>query len=260
MSLLRWFKLTDSNDDIIDSRQGALKVFKVDNLARIKDLYFYRTDATPTITSNTSVGDTTINIDSNTGITNGEAITFYEGVRVFQSIVVSTTATTVVIASPLDFAFTTAATVESGPWNMNLDGSVTTEEFCIKPPPGACLRITRLSVNMQDGTAMDSGMFGGISALTNGFFFQVRNDCTNNVGLFVNNIGFKEQGFETDYDPKAPSGTYGVTHSKKLEEANGAVICLDGNLGCEICAEIRDDLTGLTMINATISGYIFEDE
>lgn len=220
------------------------------------DLYLYQLVVTPTITVTVVLHSKTITVDSNSGVINGHAITIYEGRRVFQSIIQSSTATSITVASPIDHEFTSSATVETGIWNMAVDGSVTSQEFCVKPPLADCdLCIHQVNIDITDGTAMDSAKFGGIPALTNGLVMQYLTDYHKHLSVIVNNMGFWEYGFRTEYDDKAPAGVFGFRAKKLLMESNGTSYLLKKSENGFFKLIVQDDLTGLTLMACCINGH-----
>lgn len=245
----------------IEGRDGKLNVapeYKNDIPA---DYYLYRTDTTQTITSDTSIDDTVINVTDTTGVVVGDAITIYEDISMFQSLVTATTATTITISSPLDYEFTTGAIVETGVWSMNVDGSTIPQIFSIKAPPNKRLHLHTIGVSMLDATAMDDGKFGGITALTNGVIFRIENDFIKNLALIVNNLGFWENGFETSYVDQTlgPAGQYGFRARRKLPEINGTILQLEKEETSKFEIIIRDDLTDLNQMTTTINGHLIPD-
>jgi hypothetical protein len=242
------------------SDDGFLVNTHKDITTQLINLYLYKTEATPTLTSSVSVGDTVIDIDDNAGITNGRAITFYENTNFHQSIVKSTTAppgATLTMQSPSDKSFTTGATVEIGNWNLNANGSLGSPViYSVGPPSGLYFHITSIGININDNVAMDSGKFGGITALTNGIVLQRDNTVLENLLLAVNNIGFAEQGYDTIYDDKAPAGTYGVRHRFDVIARVGNAIELDGSSSDVIKVIVQDNLSAITQMTCTILGHV----
>ena len=225
----------------------------LENTTETFDLYLMESGAaSPTITTMGAVGSLFLQIDSNIGVSAGDAIYITEGTRFFQSVVVSSTATSVTFVSPLDYAFTSAATVKIGAWNMNLNGSATPVTFLILPPPGAVFLVHTISISMLDNKIMDGTTFGGLSALNNGVVMMINNISKTFLPV-VNNSGFAETGFDVFYDDKAPTGEYAFRAVKDLIKRNGAAIRLDS---ADFRNYIQDDLTGLTNINITLSGRI----
>ena len=220
------------------------------------DLYAHIDKVIPSITIDTNIDDKSIIVDSIASIAAGDVIVIYELDRIFQSIVLSAAVNTVNFASPLDYAFTTNAIVHIGIWNLAVDGSVTPQVAHIKIPPTAKYAIHQINVSMTDNVVMDSAKFGGIAPLTNGILFRVINSTIKNLPLIVNNIGFSEQGFNIDYDPKAPAGVYGFQAKKNYPEINGVSIGLDGKAGDELICIIQDDLTDLAMFNIAVNAHI----
>jgi len=241
------------------SSQKEMDVYLQDQTTESLDCYLQVTNETPSLTAVINVDDTSFTVDSITGISAGDVITVREGTNLYQSIVLSTSVNTINVNSPSDKAFTTAATVDVGDWNLNLDGSSATITACFCPPPASKVDIYRVNVNITDGAVMDSSKFGGISALTKGILLRVKNHVNNNLNIVVNNIGFSEQGYSVEYDPKAPAGVYGLRASKNFSKENGVAIRLDGSIGDEFQLLIQDDLTDLTLVDVTICGHIVQD-
>lgn len=220
------------------------------------DYYLYQTIATPTISATATIGDEVITVISSTGVVANHAITFYEGSNMFQSLVTGTTATTISLASPIDFAYTASALVEAGLWSMNVNGSVTTQIFSIKAPPTGSICAHTINFTMLDATDMDDGKFGGMAALTHGILFRFINGLTKNLAVIVNNIGFWEIGFITEYSSKAPAGQYGFKGRRNVPQINGVVIKINSGGDSEFQIHIRDDLTTLDLFTSTINGFI----
>lgn len=258
--ILECSKLFVRNQKKDDNKKCRIALNKVNTdeqyycLTKTVDLnyYFYRTDGVTSLTSNSSVGDTVLNIVSNTGFVNGEAITIYEGNYIFQSIIVSSTTTTATIISPLDYAFTTEAIIEVGTWNMAVDGSVTPQIFQLKPPLTAFYNIIQLNISMLSVSPMDDALFGSIPSLTNGVIFRLKDGYDQQIVLVVNNTGFFEYGYDVEYSTKAPSGFYGIRVRKNIPITNDNIISLYGDREFQII--IRDDLTDLTKFAMTSSG------
>ena len=249
---------------------GVPRGLNIDNNGRITvlpeydntipaDYYLYKTIVIPVISSTATIGDEVITVVSSTGVVAGHAITLYEGVNMFQSLVTGTTANTISIASPIDFAFTASALVEAGIWSMNVDGSAVTQIFSIKAPPDAKIHIHTINCSMLAATDMDDGKFGGIAALTNGILFRFIDGITKNLAVIVNNIGFWEIGFDLDYSSKAPAGQYGIRFRRDVPSINGVVVILNSGGQSKFQIHIRDDLTANDLFASTINGHMVND-
>ena len=223
------------------------------------NLYLCSQLAQTTLASNSTLNGTTIVVTSATNITTGKAINISQGARIFQSLVKAVSGTTITIASPLDYAYTTGATVCVGNWNLNQNGSVTPVTFAVQPPPNAKFHITAISVTMTDDATMDDSKFGSLTALTNGLIARRIDGSTANYFLITNNSGFYQAGYNTDYPTKVPSGVYAFRARKDLRNTNGNVIALDGRTNDQLQFIVRDNLTTLSEITVVVHGQITED-
>lgn len=222
------------------------------------NLYLCSQLAQTTLASDTTLNGTTIVVTSATGITTGKAINILQGDRIFQSLVKNVSGTTITLASPLDYAFTTGATVCSGNWNLNQDGSTTPITFKIQAPPDVKFHITAISITMTDDATMDDSKFGSLTALTNGLIARRVDGSTANYFLITNNAGFYQAGYDTDYPTKVPSGVYAFRARKDLRNTNGNVIALDGTTLDQLQFINRDNLTALSEFTVVAHGHIVE--
>jgi len=236
------------------SSQKSIEI--ADTVCEPVDLYLYKTAATPTITSDASIGDLTLTVDAVTGVVVGHAITLFEGDRIHQNIVTVASGTTITLAAPLDYAYTTATTVETGAWNMAVDGSSTTQVYSIHAQPLANLMVHQINCSILDSTAMDDGKFGGIAALTNGIIMKYDDSIKKHLAVIVNNLGFWEIGFDAEYSDKAPAGQYGFKARRDLDRVSGTVLELTGSDSAEFQIHVQDDLTDLDLMACTINGHI----
>lgn len=243
----RAFKWDASNEGAITSVYSSVQ--------EPVDLYLYQVAATPSVTIDAEIDDKVIAINSNAGIINGYKITFFEGHRFFQSDVVSSTATTVTISTPIDFAYTTDATVKVGNQNMNINGSSSIECFHVSPPPGVDFEIHTINISFVDKTAMDVTRFGGLGALTNGAVFRISNGIVKNLGNVKTNLDIAEMGFDLYFEEKVPTGTYGLRCLRDITEKNGTVIRLEGATSDQFQFLVQDNLAGLDKLNITINGH-----
>lgn len=222
------------------------------------DYYLYQTVFTPVLTSDAVIGDKVLNVDSTVGAVVGQAVTLYEGERMHQNILISSTANTITIASCIDYAYTTSALIEVGTWNMAVNGSITAQTFKIKAPTGRDIHIHTINCSILDSTAMDDGLFGGIAQLTKGMVWRFVNGFTKHLAVIVNNLGFWEIGFSSSYSDKAPAGQYGFRARRDIEGINGVIIMLENNAEFQVI--IQDDLTDLDLVAVTINGHFVEIE
>ena len=252
-----WNPFTATPKNMLNEK-GIFQVSIKDQFTDSVDLYAHIDKVLPSITVNTNLYDESIIVDSIASVAAGDVIVIYEGCRFYQSIVLSAAVLTINLASPLDFAFTTAAIVHIGTWNLAVNGSVTPIIAQVAVPPLCEFNIYQINVSITDNVVMDSAKFGGIAALTNGILFRVVNSTIKNLPLVVNNIGFSEQGFDITYDPKAPAGVYGFQAKKNYLEVNGVALRLNGATGDVLQCIIRDDLTDLSLFDIAVNGHVVQ--
>lgn len=243
---------------IPSDKYGHVEVALQDQFTDIINLYAINIKGTTTLASAADADDTEIEVASATGAVIGEAFNISEDGKTEQCIVSGIDGTTITVSCPLNRDFTTAAVVEFGAWNANLDGSSDAKTFSIKPPAGIKWDITGINFNITDATAMDDALFGGATALTNGILVR-RADGTNTKMLEVtNNGGFGEQHCTMMYSDKAPSGSNGLLISLDITNKFGVTVRLDGDYDDELQLLVRDNLTVLTKFVMTARGHEVE--
>jgi hypothetical protein len=250
----------DIINDVHNESYSALDVLPQDPEYIGFNLYLYSQIAQTTLANNPSLYATTIVVASATGIVAGQAINIAQENRIFQSLVTNVAGTTITLASPLDYTFTSGADIYTGNWNLNLNGSSTPRIFKVQPPPKAKFHISAISITMTDDAQMDDAKFGGITALTNGIIARRVDGSSFNYFLVTNNRGFYQAGYDKTYNDRAGgTGVYGVEFRKKLLEVNGNIISLDGATSDQLQFIVRDNLTALTEFAVQVHGHIVED-
>ena len=249
--------IKDQNDVELVLENGNVPVAIQDQHTEAFVLYLYKTEATPTLTQTANIGDTSITVDDTTDVSAGDALTIIDGGRVFQAIVTDVPDVThIEFTNPLDYGFDTGATVETGPWNLNLNGASTPITFDVHPPTGVSWDLTEVRLTIRDNVDMDSAKFGGIAQLDNGLVMRVVNGITKNHAVIINNLGFYEHGFEIGYDDKAPAGSYGFRAKKCFTDVHGVTLRITDDENDAFQAIIQDDLTDLTQMVITILGHL----
>jgi len=201
-----------------------------------------------TLTSDTSLNDTILTVAEGHGAVAGNLICLKESDEYYQGTVLSTTATTITLDMPLDFAFTAGAYCSPTTDQMGVDGSSTDQTFHLQPNDGVKWDITQLNCIINGTGVMDSEQFGDIAALTNGLVIRKQDgqDSTKNLFNVKNNADWSLRG-QIIYDPKAPAGTSAVRINIVFggQGASGVVIRLDGSLEQEFIIIVRDDASAV---------------
>ena len=236
-------------------------VFIQDQFTNIVEARFFNKSSECTLTQAVSVDDNSIELEEGHGVTAGDYIVID---RKYKGLVLSVSGQTVNLDEPANIDFGIGTTVEIGSADMNIDGSTAQQTFIFAPPTGVTWDITRMIGAMRDASSMDDGDFGGLTELTNGLVLRVKKgDGTyNNLFCAHTNSDFALTCYDADYipDTQGPSGEYGFRFRRTFsgQEKNGVVIRLNGDLGEQLEAIVRDDLTGLTFFNMGAQGHVVE--
>lgn len=242
--------------------KAPIDVFIQDQFSPIVDLYLHEhLGSNITLTSNTTLDDTSLSVVAGHGAVAGNLICLKEGKRFYQGGVVSTDGVTINLDTPLDFAYTTAATCTATSKEMNVDGSSTTRPFHIQPNAGVKWDIVRVLFFVQGTGAMDSAKFGDQTALTNGIVLRKKDGEYKNVFNVKSNGDFANRAYDIAYDDKAPAGKTAVRIRRTFggPSKNGVVIRLDGDSSEELQLLVRDDMTGVDAFYAIVQGHIVVD-
>lgn len=253
---------------------GAINVELQDQHSDIVDLLMSRKLDDVTVLENTSIDDKAINIET-TGTTPvvgdylclKETTYFYQG-RIQSVTPIAGNQYTLGLNTPLDYAFTTSGCCALTSIEMNVNGSVTPVVFSVSPvglTSGVSWDICRMIITVIDATAMDDGLFGGGTELTNGVVFRVKyNGKYKNIFTARTNGDFRLRSFDVNYVDATlgPGGLYsfGCRRSFNGQDKNGVSIRLENDVDPdEFQVIIQDDLTVLDGFNLVLQGHLVED-
>ena len=244
---------------------GAVPVNIQDQHSRALDLKFLRATGIPTALSVASVEDTiNITIDDTTGFVDGNIVGIFQpnGPFYFGKQIGAPVGNVIILDTPLDFAFDAGVGVLSASDNMAVDGSGTTQIFQIgsaRRETTIELDITRFTGYIQDGSSMDDGQFGGISALTNGIVLRIKDGSFTNLWNVKTNGEFGLLCYDTSYTDKAPAGSFGFRFRNTYAgpSKHGVTIRLLPGETLELL--IQDDLTDLEVFNMMAQGHVVTD-
>ena len=210
------------------------------------------------LTLDTSLGDTVINVAAGHGLSQGSVVGIEENHRWYQGEVVSINVNAITLDSPLDYAYTTGHDImHIHDTALNVDGSTASVIFHANPPKGVIWDITRIIFLIEDNAAMDTSKFGGIAAITNGIIVRKKNDICQNIFNIKSNGDFALRSYDVEYDSKAPAGLYGIRCRCTFsgEEKRGTSMRLYGDIGDQIEVRVQDDLTDLSNFKVVIQGH-----
>jgi len=168
------------------------------------------------------------------------------------------------LGMPLDFAFTTDATVCLQDCDMNVDGSLTPVEYFISPVGLGGMRwdITRMIVTMYHSSAGDDGLFGNLTKLTNGNYFRVENGVNKNLFNARENADWRVEGYDVAYSTRSGGlGSYGTAARITFNgmDKRGVVLRLSSSSGDKFTSVVRDDIDALSYYRVKIQGHVVED-
>ena len=246
-------------------------VFIQDQTTAGISLYLGQTlDAGVTFRTNQALDDTTIDITT-TGTTPvvGDNILIVEGEKFAQEEITAVTPIAgndydVDVSMPLDYAFTTAATVTLQNIDMNVNGSVTPVEFGISPTgalAGIEWDINRMLVIMTHTGAGDDGLFGDQAQLTNGAYFRLEDGGTFNLFNARDNSDFASEGYDLTYSTRSGGGGSFGTRSRITfngRDKRGIVLRLAADTDDKFVGVVRDNLTALSHFHVKVQGQVVD--
>jgi len=220
-------------------------------------LFITREEQLTNLTQDYNMRNESIVINDSTGCVVGDAIDLYDNVSYFQGIITDVVGNEIFFTPPLDKNFKQENTfVKCGEWNLNVDGSVNTQQFYINPPTKLSWDIESVAMQFQDNSDWDIDSFGSRTSLENGFTVNVEDGIEKQLFLIYNNGGFILRGGTIQNIEKAPSGVYGFSVDLVFSEKYGAVLELDGRTKDKLVARVRDDLTSQNEISFVVRGHI----
>lgn len=225
-----------------------------------------------TLTSAINENDMVINVSPGHGFTavSGEHIVVRNGDAFTQLKVISVATNAITVDIPIANAFPITSGVIRGSINMNVDGSATSVDFEYTSiinggvNPIIPIDLSTVIITMQHGANVpDDGKFGGLAALTNGIFFRKVNGSNQNLGNYIKNQDFKDNGAFVGYTDKAPAGTNATNIMFAIEEIFGQVIRIDPRTIDSVLGKVRDNISagaGMAKFSVSLIGSFTKGE
>lgn len=170
---------------------------------------------------------------------------------------------TITIAVPLDITYSASAGCSIQNVDMDVNGASATVEFKVIPAPGTTWDINRMIVSMTHGTQGDDGLYGNLSALTNGVYYR-KEDGQTSQNLFNarENSDYRNEGYDVTYVARSGGGgTYGTASRVTFngQDKSGVSIRLDGDNSETFTGVVRDNLTALVKHRVRVQGHVVID-
>ena len=261
--------LYDGYGNPISSLKGAIDIHNADVHNSVVNRYMHRHTAVSTTITTAITGDGTeytIDVADATGFAVGDYlhINTSEEEITHPRLISSTPAlpttgpATFTLDRILDIAHPIGSTVIQSIIDMSsAAGTMASPVIYYAAPYGTSVwHVTRLLFELTHGTAGDLGLFGDLTALTNGCVLRAK--INNQYYTFTNwkqNSHMKVDMFDVEFDPRSGGGgQYGTTGRGTFTKA-GAVIRLDGALGDRIELLVQDDITLLDSFTMKMQGH-----
>lgn len=167
---------------------------------------------------------------------------------------------TLTLNRPIDFNYSNGSSVEKVVINLaSTVGSLGSPiSYKYAPAANKIIKVTTAVLTMQDSSAMDTGTFAGMSALTNGTIFRVNvSGIAITVAAFTANSDFVEDSTTIVGDmfhDRAPAGKFGMAVEWRLADILESPVVLNGANGDFLELLIQDDVTPIDDAELRIHG------
>ncbi|UCF50240.1 MAG: hypothetical protein JSU91_01810 [Thermoplasmatales archaeon] len=213
------------------------------------------------ISENTVLEAYIVNVVDASSVVAGTYLCIQEGQRALQVKVLSINVNEITIDTPLDYAFTTSATIKNRSPELNVNGSSTPVIGSLKPIIGVKWDITRIFLNIVCSSEPDDSKFGDLASLTKGIVLRKKDGDHRTIFNVKNNGEFAQRCVVTEYTSKSGGGAFGVRAIRAFsgQDNNGVSVRLNGNAGDELQIIIQDDLSTLNSFRIVAQGHIVEE-
>lgn len=210
-----------------------------------------------TLTSAIDIDDSIINVSAEHGITSGQFLIIYTDNYFWQVEVKSVTDNAITLYTPAYLPFAVAdTTIIRGSADMDVNGSVTPVIYKFGLPGIIIPKVDITAALILLGHSADGGdnLYGGISALTNGFLIRKENSVPFNFGNYRTNRDFKLFGAHVSPTDKPPAGEYGTEIKFMLQGQENFDQVVRIGYGDYITGTIRDNLSDILYKRMTLIG------
>jgi len=240
-----------------------------DQTTEIVSLYLTRNIDNIILTEDLTVEDTSITFTCDTLPVAGNTVCLREYSKFFQADILSVAGDnpyTCVLDSPLDYAYTIAATGHVSTKHLNVNGSLASPIYFTVSPvglnPGTKWDITRVLITMECASTPDSLKFGDLTKLTNGVILRFEDGFTKNIFNAKSNGEIADRSFDIAYDDRASGASKWFFRARRTFsglDQNGVVIRLHSNTEDTVKMIIQDNLTSLTDFRVVVQGHKVDD-
>jgi hypothetical protein len=147
-----------------------------------------------------------------------------------------------------------------GTGTENFIGSHLATTAYIQPATTEIIRLTRLIVSIEDGTGIKSGLYGGLSALTNGITITQTDDSGTLVD-FTDGVPIKTNAqwgqlcYDVSWHAWSASPTEEMVLVRYTFSRMGQDVRLNGANAAKLQVNLNDNFTGLLSHRFLVQGY-----
>lgn len=239
---------------------GGLDVNIQDQTTDIIDYYMCKSLIDLELSEDAIIDENTVNVVDATGVNTGSYVCIQEGPRAFQAQILSVSVNELTLDTPLDYPFTTAASIANRTPDMNVNGSLTKQSFTLAPTAGVKWDVTRIIFVMTHTSSGSDDKFGNLDALTNGIVLRKSDGIHHTIFNAKTNGDLRERMYDLNYAAaigQAKDSTSG-RRSFAGQDKNGVTIRLDGDEDDKLELLIQDDLLLLSSFRIIAQGHVVE--
>lgn len=208
----------------------------------------------------TVINERIVQVVDGSAVVNGNYLCIQENSRAFQAKILSGGGTnTLTLDTPLDYAFSTAASIAERTPDLDVIGSAVAPIVAqLKPIPGVKWDITRIVIVMTHSGAGDDSLFGNLTALPNGIVLRKSDGIHHTIFNAKTNGDLRIRTYDVAYSDKAGPGLYSTSCRRSFGGAdkNGVVIRLDGDKDESLDCVIQDALNLLDSFRIVAQGHV----
>jgi len=246
--------------DVIEWK-GALSIHDADVHNTIINRYVHKElGASTTLSANSAINDYVITVTSAVGFSVGEYLHVNSTTEeATHPRITGISGNDLTLDRRLDKAHFIGDEVNEAVVDMtSLVGAMASpQEYVAGPPTGEVWHVTRILFSMTHGTAGDNGLFGNLTALTNGVLLRAR--INGEYGTLTNwktNGDIKTDMFNVEFDSRSGGGgAYGTSGRGTFTET-GAVLRLDGDNNDQFEIYVQDDITTMDVFTMKVQGHV----
>jgi len=212
---------------------------------------------TAILSTQISVDDNVISLQSGHGFVIGNIIEICENRRIYQSEVIGVSGNDISVNMPIDYNYSVNSIINRCDPNIVVDGSSNRIEFYASPCEGTAWDVYSLILTTETKNEPGPTKYSGITALEKGLYLRKSNGVFKNYTIIRKDSDYRAYGIKYEIDEKSPAGNYLVYAGFDLRNVLGVADRIF--YGDKIQLFVQDDLTEgsiITKITGMVLGHI----